>query len=51
MIYELNKLWKEKTGNDLTTEEGWKMVDLVKAILENADKNIDEATKGHEHNV
>lgn len=45
MMNELNSIWKEHTGADLTTEEAWKMVDFVKMILENADKNITEATK------
>lgn len=38
---KLNDIWKSKTGNDLTEEEAWKMVDFVKMILENADKNLD----------
>lgn len=42
MMNELNKIWKEKTGKDLTEAEAWKMVDFVKMILENADKNIDK---------
>ena len=45
MINELNKIWKEHTGNDLTNDEAWKMVEVVKIILENADKNIDKASK------
>ena len=45
MMNELNSIWKEHTGADLTTEEAWKMVDFVKMVLENADKNITEATK------
>lgn len=45
MINELNKIWKEHTGNDLTNDEAWKMVEAVKMILENADKNIDKASK------
>ena len=40
MMNELNKIWKERTGKDLTAEEAWKMVDFVKMILENADRNI-----------
>ena len=40
---QLNKIWKEHTGKDLTTEEAWKMVDLIKLMLENADKNIRNA--------
>lgn len=39
---ELNAIWKERTGKDLTKEEAWKMVDFVKMILENADKNLDK---------
>lgn len=42
MMNELNKIWKEHTGADLTEAEAWKMVDFVKMILENADKNIDK---------
>lgn len=38
---ELNKIWKENTGADLTTDEAWKMVEFVKMIMENADKNLD----------
>ncbi len=45
MMNELNAIWKSHTGNNLTQEEAWKMVDLVKLMLENADKNITEATK------
>lgn len=39
---KLNDIWKKGTGNDLTEEEAWKMVDFVKMILENADKNLDK---------
>lgn len=42
MMNELNTIWKKHTGNDLTENEAWKMVDLVKMILENADKNLDK---------
>lgn len=42
---QLNAIWKANTGNDLTTEEAWKMVEVVRMILENADKNLDEVTK------
>lgn len=42
---ELNKIWKEHTGSDLTEKEAWGMVDFVKIILENADKNLDEELK------
>lgn len=42
---ELNRIWKEHTGKDLTTEEAWGMVEFVKMVLENADKNLDEATR------
>ena len=42
MIDELNKIWRDKFGRDLTTEEAWRMVDFVNFVLENADKNIDE---------
>ena len=40
-IAKLNKIWKDKTGRDLTTEEAWKMVELAKMIYENADRNLD----------
>ena len=40
MMNELNEIWKSKTGSDLTEAEAWKMVEFVKMILENADKNI-----------
>ena len=46
MMQELNKIWKEKTGRDLTEQEAWKMVDFVAMILENADKNIDREQEG-----
>ena len=46
MMNELNKIWKEKTGKDLTEQEAWKMVDFVKMILENADRKLDEKQKG-----
>lgn len=42
---ELNRIWKEHTGKDLTNEEAWGMVEFVKMVLENADKNLDEATR------
>jgi len=44
MMNELNKIWKEKTGKDLTEQEAWKMVEFVKMILENADRNISKET-------
>lgn len=40
-IEKLNDIWKKGTGNDLTEEEAWKMVNLVSMILDNADKNLD----------
>ena len=42
---ELNRIWKEHTGKDLTTDEAWGMIEFVKMALENADKNIDKATR------
>ena len=45
MMNELNEIWKERTGNDLTEDEAWKMVDLVKMILANADKNLDKESR------
>ena len=43
MMNQLNQIWKSHTGNDMTEEEAWKMVDFVKMIMENADKNLDAA--------
>lgn len=45
MMNELNEIWKEHTGSDLTKEEAWKMVEFVKMVLENADKNMKGETK------
>ena len=45
MMNELNEIWKERTGNDLTEDEAWKIVDLVKMILANADKNLDKESR------
>lgn len=42
---KLNEIWRQHTRKDLTEEEAWKMVDLVKCILENADHNFTEASK------
>lgn len=42
MMAKLNAIWKSKTGRDLTTEEAWKMVDVVKFMFENADRNFTE---------
>lgn len=42
MMNELNEIWKSRTGKDLTETEAWGMVELVKMILENADKNLDK---------
>lgn len=39
---ELNEIWKKGTDKDLTEDEAWKMVELVKVILENADKNLEQ---------
>lgn len=41
MMEQLNQIWKDKTGRDLTKDEAWKMVDVVKMILSNADRNLD----------
>ena len=43
MMEELNKIFKKEFGRDMTLAEGWKMVEFVSMVLENADKNIDEA--------
>lgn len=48
MMDELNTIWKKHTGEDLTTDEAWKMVDLVKAIMENADKNLNERSENND---
>ena len=45
LMEQLNEIWKNRTGENLTTDEAWKMVELVADILANADKNIEEATK------
>ena len=42
---QLNKIWKDHTGKNLTTDEAWKMVEFVAAILVNADKNIEKTTE------
>lgn len=42
MMEELNRIWKEHTGKDLTEDEAWKMVEVVKLMLENADRNLDK---------
>ena len=39
---QLNEIWKNKTGADLTEEEVWKMVEFVEMILEHADGNLDK---------
>lgn len=36
----INKIWKEHTGTDLTAEEAFKMIDFIKMMLEQADKEI-----------
>ena len=42
MMNELNEIWKQHTGKDLTEQEAWKMVDFVKMVMEHADKNLDK---------
>ena len=42
---KINKIWKDRTGADLTTEEAWKMAEFIKAVLEQADKALDKETK------
>ena len=39
---ELNEIWKQHTGKDLTDQEAWNMVDFVKMVMEHADKNLDK---------
>lgn len=38
---KLNKIWKQHAGADLTEQEAWGMVEFVKMLMENADKNLD----------
>jgi len=38
---QINEIWKQHTGKDLTNDEAWKMVDFIKMVLENADRNIE----------
>ena len=45
---ELNKIWKEHTGKDLTEKEAWGMVEFVKMVMEHADKNLDKVLKENE---
>lgn len=40
-----NELWKAKYGRDLTEKEAWGMVELIKMVMENADKSLDEVLK------
>lgn len=42
---KINKVWKEHTGADLTADEAKKMVEFIKAALEQADKELDKVTK------
>lgn len=42
MMNELNEIWKQHTGKDLTEQEAWKMVDFVNMVMEHADKNLDK---------
>ena len=37
-----NEIWKQHTGKDLTEKEAWGMVEFVKMVMENADKNLDK---------
>ncbi len=39
---KLNEIWKNKTGEDLTEEEAWKMVEFVEMILEHADGSLNK---------
>lgn len=41
----LNEIWKRHTGEDLTEAEAWGMIEFVKMILENADRNLDTAIR------
>ena len=42
MMNKLNEIWKNKTGEDLTEEEAWKMVEFVEMILEHADGSLNK---------
>lgn len=42
---KINSIWKSKTGKDLTPEEAWKMLDFIRMILENANKNINKESE------
>lgn len=42
---KLNAIYKDHTGNDLTENEAWGMVKLVKMIYENADRNLEKELK------
>lgn len=37
---QVNEIWKSKTGENLTDEEAWKMVDFIKTMMEIIDKEI-----------
>lgn len=39
---KLNEIWKSRTGSDLTEDEAKGMVEFVKMIYENADRNLDK---------
>lgn len=41
----INKIWKERTGADLTAEEARKMVEFIKAALKQADKVLDNEVR------
>lgn len=38
---KINEIWKEHTGKDLTTDEAWKMVEFIKSVMAEADKEIE----------
>lgn len=38
-----NEIWKAKFGRDMTEKEAWGMVDFIKMVMENAEKNLDKA--------
>ena len=46
---ELNAIWKKFKGRDLTEEEAWGMVDFVRMVMENADRNLDEELRKQEN--
>ena len=42
IMEQLNEIWKQRTGADLTEKEAWGMVELFRMMMEHADKNLDK---------